>query len=220
MTQPLASQIARTPGSPASVRIGKVASVSPWTVSVQGTVFEPSAVAVVGGLPLPGLGQPVALVGQSPSAGADPASWLVVPMQGSVSAANTATDYDATSVGTTSATYVALAPTVGVAFVAPPSGTVMVHWRANLFNSDATTTGGASPQIREGAVVGSGTIFVAGTIDRTLTLTGTSGIDFGASSPISTLTPGMSYNAEMVHRRFAGAGTAQFARREVTVVPA
>jgi hypothetical protein len=75
----LTQQIAAAPGQPATVRIGRIASVNPVTVSVQGVVFDD--VGYVQGHTY-ALGDTVALVGQSNASGSDPASWLVLPTSG------------------------------------------------------------------------------------------------------------------------------------------
>lgn len=76
MAVSLAAQILKVPGAPSSVRIGTVTSLSPVTISVQGAEFSGDAVGVLG--ELAGVGDPVALLGQSKTQGADPSSWLVL----------------------------------------------------------------------------------------------------------------------------------------------
>lgn len=61
-------------GQPASVRIGVVTSATPLRVNVQGTLFR--ELGYIGALP--GIGDTVALIGQSSSIGSDPGSWLVL----------------------------------------------------------------------------------------------------------------------------------------------
>lgn len=75
----LAQQIAAAPGQPATVRIGRIASVNPVTVSVQGVAFDD--VGYVQGHTY-ALGDTVALIGQSNASGSDPASWLALPTSG------------------------------------------------------------------------------------------------------------------------------------------
>jgi hypothetical protein len=76
----LNTQISQVAGQPASVRIGVVSGVSPFTVSVQGAVFND--VGFVGGY-FPVVGDVVALLGQSSQAGSDPTSWLCLGTAGS-----------------------------------------------------------------------------------------------------------------------------------------
>jgi hypothetical protein len=76
VTQPLAPQIHATPGSPASVRVGVVDSITGGvTVSVQGTVMQ--GVGLLGSY-APRPGDSVILLGQSSEAGSDPASWVAL----------------------------------------------------------------------------------------------------------------------------------------------
>lgn len=62
-------------GQPATVRIGTITSINPVVVSVQGAVF--TDVGLVGSF-TGTVGDPVVLIGQSPSNGTDPASWLAL----------------------------------------------------------------------------------------------------------------------------------------------
>ena len=75
MTQPLVEQVQNSSGQPATVRVGRVASVSPFTVSAQGVVF--TDVGWLGSY-LPNLGDVVILLGQSPASGPDPGSWVAL----------------------------------------------------------------------------------------------------------------------------------------------
>lgn len=69
----LAQQITAAPGQPTSIRIGRVTSVNPVTVSVQGATFTDLGFLAFYS---PMVGDSVALIGQSSQAGSDPASWL------------------------------------------------------------------------------------------------------------------------------------------------
>jgi hypothetical protein len=68
------SSISEVPGAPASVRIGVVTSTAPLRVNVQGTEYQD--LGYIGSLP--GLGDTVALLGQSTSVTSSPSSWLVL----------------------------------------------------------------------------------------------------------------------------------------------
>lgn len=72
MTQPLVQAIQASPSQPSTVRIGRVVSVDPLTINVQGTVF-----VGVGYLDsyVPAVDDVVALLGQS-AVTSDAASWL------------------------------------------------------------------------------------------------------------------------------------------------
>lgn len=122
----------------------------------------------------------------------------------------TATSYGVT---TTSGTYV----TCGVAFVAPDSGAVTIHWAARLVNS---TTGATevSPAVRTGSTVGSGAVASAATSSGSLQVTGTSALGMGTSLLVPGLTSGATYNVRLEHKVDAGTGTARW--RRVVVTPA
>lgn len=106
----LPSQIVAAPGAPSSVRVGTVTGVGPLAVTVQGTVFQPEGVGVVGGY-VPTVGDVVCLLGQSTTARSDPASWLLF---GPVRPATTATEWLA--LGTSAAPYAANWANVGAPF--------------------------------------------------------------------------------------------------------
>lgn len=121
MTSPLPSQIRSTPGEPASVRIGTVVSVSPLSVSVQGTVFTGVGSA---GSWSPVAGQTVALLGQSAEPSSDPASWMVLGSVESNPAGHQAGEEPITFVTQTSAT-------LAVVFARPFAAVPNVHTNIN-----------------------------------------------------------------------------------------
>ena len=71
----LPTQVRTAVGQPATVRIGKVVTVSPLTVDVQGSVL--TDVGVLGSY-LPAVGDTTPLLGQSPQSGSDPTTWLAM----------------------------------------------------------------------------------------------------------------------------------------------
>jgi hypothetical protein len=112
---------------------------------------------------------------------------------------------------------------VGVAFTAPPSGKVMIHWACGINGSG---TGGSAFylctfQIRQGTTVGSGTLTVAGDDNKSLQVTNlvsaNGEIQAGRSEGYASLTPGNSYNVSLMFR--VGTGTGTFSRASVNVVP-
>lgn len=137
---------------------------------------------------------------------------------------------DGTDITTTSTTYEAGSPVVGHSFVAPPSGQVWV----NLFGwleIDKTNTGSRIMflgfQIREGAVVGSGTIVLDTGEERSLSVraegdaTTTSGGGAGLRHLVTGLTPGSSYNVRTMHKTGSSATNATFSlfARRVSTEP-
>lgn len=113
----LAPQIKAVPGAPSSVRVGTITSLSPPSVSVQGTVF-----ADVGflGWYTPVVGDTVVVLGQSSGASSDPTSWLVL---GSVYGSGTSAGLQAGSESVSvAAAALALLPVVfAVPYADPPA---------------------------------------------------------------------------------------------------
>lgn len=123
------------------------------------------------------------------------------------SGTTTSTSYTATLTGGT---------TCGVAFIAPPSGLVLVHFSASLLNSGANFSI-MSFEVRTGGSVGSGTVFLAADDSRIVGYVGTGQLDLGRTLPVSGLTAGSTYNARQMFRVTAGTGT--FLRKNLTVSP-
>ena len=128
---------------------------------------------------------------------------------------------------TTSTTYVQTANVVGVAFTAPPSGVVFVHVMGWI-GSSSTTIGRRSyltAEVRNGAVVGSGTVFdsaqdsQAAVHDCPSTAAGTKYSYGSVRYAVSNLTPGNIYNATTVIRSDNVADTSATFRRRVLVEP-
>lgn len=221
----LVSEILAAAGQPATVRIGRVASINPLSVTLQGAVLATDAYGVLDSY-IPTLGDSIVLLGQSKATGSDPSSWLVLghaddPTTVTVISSETVAAFAAGGGSTTSAVYTVIATVVGVAFVAPASGKVLISWRSGLDNTAADTKGVVSWEIRTGAVVGAGTVIVAASDDRAIGLRGTDEVEIGASSLVAagTLTPGSAYNAQLMYARQVGTGTSAFARGEIVVQP-
>lgn len=70
----MALPVRQVAGLPATIRVGRVDSVSPFRVSIQGAVLADVGTVA----PYLSVGDTVAIVGQPPEQGADPASWLVL----------------------------------------------------------------------------------------------------------------------------------------------
>jgi hypothetical protein len=102
-------------------------------------------------------------------------------------------------------------------FTAPTSGRVLILFGGHLLNS---TTAGTqlSPQVREGAVVGSGTEVAAPTVDEMVQVQGTSGHRIGQHRFVDGLTPGDDYNVRLLHQ-VSSASTGTALRRNLTVIP-
>lgn len=137
---------------------------------------------------------------------------------GAVSTLTSASDNVIRTTASTAYTSV-LAPagTCGVTFVAPDSGTVTISVGAFFDNTLAASFTIASAQVRTGSVIGAGTIVVAATDDMAPYISGTDGLSISREFPYSGLTPGATYNAEILQRVTAGTGTYQ--RRTIMVRP-
>lgn len=130
---------------------------------------------------------------------------------------------DATSRTTTSTTFTStLSPAnvLGISFVVPTSGKILVTWSAGMSNGSSPNIAQMGWQVKTGSVVDSGTLVAALAADAartTLSITGVraSGTFFVNSG---TLTPGATYNITAYHRAFS-TGTATFDNRELSVIP-
>lgn len=96
----------------------------------------------------------------------------------------------------------------GSAFIAPPSGVVWIH------NSCSIGPGGAiynfcDFQIRNGGVVGSGTIFRAPLDATALRHADPNFVRATAVTPVIGLTPGATYNVQQQFKVNSGTGTFQ-----------
>lgn len=128
---------------------------------------------------------------------------------------------DGTDITTTSTTYEAGSPVVGHAFTAPPSGIIWVNLYAWL---EVTKTGAGARilycgfELREGSVVGSGTVVVAADEERSVSVRnsmGTSGDATGGGVGlrylVTGLTAGSSYNVRTMHKTGASSSNATHA---------
>lgn len=120
-------------------------------------------------------------------------------------------------VTTTSATYVALSGDPGIAFVAPVSGQIWVDISAAAVPEGAGTTSRAAFQVRTGGSIGSGTIVY--TVDDGDSIANASFANWeaGRRALVTGLTPGTTYNVQMLYRRDGATALAGFARRRISV---
>lgn len=125
---------------------------------------------------------------------------------------------------TTSATFSAGGTPVGAAFVAPPSGKVLVCLSAWLQQDITDQTMICSFGIYTGAVAGAGASVIAPSGDRAISIGGvvSAGVpiraQLGRSSLVSGLTPGTQYVATVMFQTTTPATGHVFAR-EIVVVP-
>lgn len=130
---------------------------------------------------------------------------------------------------TTEGPYSSNTPTAGTAvcsavFVAPPSGSVLVHLKAyfqSAINDKAAIVG---IEVRTGATIGGGSVQTAASTFEGLVLSGTvtSGVPLkmNSSTPrlITGLTPGNSYHVRVMHSTETGGNITLF-YRSIIVVP-
>lgn len=137
---------------------------------------------------------------------------------GAVSTLASASDITLRTTASTAYTSV-LAPAgiCGVTFVAPQTGVVSIDVGAFFDNTLAASFTIASPQVRVGNVIGAGAIVVAASDDMAPYISGTDGLSISREFVITGLTPGTTYNAEILQRVTAGTGTYQ--RRTIMVRP-
>lgn len=211
----MASLAETVAGSPErnNVRVGTLGSTDPdLEINLAGgVVINPGLLMGI----TPPAGLPLAMIRQD-------STWLVLGVVGSPrNAVHAVSNVQLTTVATITNTVFSPTagglPTCGVAFHAPPTGNVMVHWVAEL--STGTSFVLVSWGVRTGLVVGSGTAVLAPSDDRTVRHGATTVSRFGASHLLTGLTPGDPYNLSLEHR-VAAAVNSSVGRREVQVVPA
>lgn len=125
---------------------------------------------------------------------------------------------------TSSTTLVAGANPLGVVFVAPPSGKVVVHLSAHMEETINQELATVTDVTRTGGTIGSGTTVRAGTGDRAL-ICGDA-VNAGAvarlqatrTSLLTGLTPGSTYNTR-VEFQTTSPGACNVLYRELLIVP-
>lgn len=218
------SEIQLVPGQPATVRTGRVESINPLVVSIQGATLQASAVGVLESY-VPAVSDSVLVVGQSKTTGSDPSSWVVLGRPVPSSSVTVPPDSPAVSAfssaanSSTSAVFAPGAPIIGVAFTTNAAGTFLVSWRSGLDNTLADTKGVVGWEVRLGAVVGSGAVQIAAGPNMVIGMLNVNEMEMGATSEVQTLLPSTVYNIQLMFARQVGTGTAAFARSGVTVLP-
>lgn len=104
-----------------------------------------------------------------------------------------------------------------VAFAAPPSGAVLVHNAAGTTGSTGTVAAYCSFEVRTGSTPGSGSVFLAASINHCLSSFGTLTEFQGRTKLVSGLTPGATYHARQMFA--ASSGTATVESKELIVQP-
>lgn len=126
---------------------------------------------------------------------------------------------DDTSIGSITGTgFVAGSPVVGVAFVACTTGRALVKWKAQVDNTTTDTLVGY--RIGTGSTIGAGTQIVAPDDAMSISMTGSSQVQNSMEDLVEGLTPGSTYNVQLMHRITSGGGSGAVSRRSVIVAPA
>lgn len=129
----------------------------------------------------------------------------------------TVSDREDAAFNATGTAYAAGATVCGVAFTAPTTGRVMIHWSAYLDNTITTASTHMSVRVGTGSSVGAGTQFLAPSDSLCIMNVGSDQRQYGTSYLLTGLTAGAAYNVQTMHR--VSAGTADLANRHVMVAP-
>lgn len=120
-------------------------------------------------------------------------------------------------------TFTAGSTPVGTTFMAPSSGAVLIHYTARIRLVNATAQRiTVLAEVREGAVIGSGTVVNNFTEDQSLEIGQTAGdqLTGGTTMPVSGLTPGATYNVRLLYKNATSvASAASIFARGIYVVP-
>ena len=108
-------------------------------------------------------------------------------------------------------------PTEGITFTAPASGVVEISWGGELINSAAASGTVLGYELRTGGTIGSGTVVVGPSDDRTVRMAGTARFQMANYDTVTGLTPGSTYNIRLMYRATGGTGT--FERRRLRIQP-
>jgi hypothetical protein len=109
----------------------------------------------------------------------------------------------------------------GVAFVAPPSGIVTLHYAARLASASAAENAFLSPAVREGTVVGAGTVFLAASDNNAIQYEQavlSEHLRYGCHVYVAGLTGGADYNVQLEGKNNNAAVTT-VDRQTITVMP-
>lgn len=142
-------------GAPSSVRVGKVDSLAPLVVSVQGVPFQ-----TVGTLQsyAPQVGDSVALLGQSPTSGSDPTTWLAL---GGLSAQGQQNFMAQLTSSVNLPVALTLLAGTTINFTTTSAATLVQAWyTADLESVGATLTQGSVRPVVDGATLPSQTLIV------------------------------------------------------------
>lgn len=119
-------------------------------------------------------------------------------------------------------TYAPGSPECGTTFTAPDSGNVYVTVGGRIQNDTAGNTTYLSFEIRQGAVIGSGTVVLAPNSGQRALAAGTPSSERAGSSRrklVTGLTPGAAYNVRTMHAGQAATGGCTIFNRDLLIEP-
>jgi hypothetical protein len=122
-------------------------------------------------------------------------------------------------VSTISGTYTNLANDPGVAFVAPPSGKVLIHFACACGSDTAAIGSFASVDVKTGSTIGAGVSVYAANDNERISDNSNVGTAYGRTIIVTGLVAGNNHNARMMYKRNGAAGNAGFAARQIIVQP-
>lgn len=126
-----------------------------------------------------------------------------------------------TAASTVSTTYVNPGNMPGLAYTVPPSGSLKLEYSTSIKSNPGTTNQTAyyAPVVRQGNVVGGGTVLSAASDNDAVIAGGSANVDqrFGASKIVPGLTPGNFVNVEMAMKSSHAAATATCTTKKLIV---
>lgn len=122
----------------------------------------------------------------------------------------TSTSYTATLTGGTAC---------GIAFVAPPSGAVLIHNSSVCDNDSTAQRSYCTFRVRTGTTIGSGSDVVAAADANAIYNLGTADNCYGRAIHITGLSPGGDYNVQQLFKTSNAANVATFLSKHLIVQP-
>lgn len=141
--------------------------------------------------------------------------WVVVGVHGVAEVVSTVEGTDI--IGFTDTTATQGTPVCGLSFVAPPSGSVLILWRAR-FEATSAVRALVEIALRNGGTLGAGSTFSGSTDARALETPTNARLQAAMQQRVAGLTPGGTYNVVTEHK-LSAAGTGSIFDRAITVVP-
>jgi hypothetical protein len=110
----------------------------------------------------------------------------------------------------------------GIAFIAPPTGEVLLHYSCGMTTNSAAAAGTVyyAPRVRNGSAIGLGTDFFTPSDNDAISHAGhLFRVRYGGHRMVPSLTPGAAFNVQMNVKVF-GAATGTFDSKKLIIQPA